>query len=289
MTTRDAGAHMKIHAFRTGEAAVHPRHINPVRGPLRRMLPLVERRWITPLPIFCWLVEHPEGPILIDAGAAAAAEERDYFPRWHPFYRRAIRFSMGDDPEVTGWLAQRAISPDEVSVVVLTHLHWDHVGGLDAFRHARVLVAAKELEEARGWAGRVRGYLPERWPGSLTTIPVTFDGPPLGRFPASAAVTHSGDVTLLPTPGHTRGHLSVLIDGEDLSWLIAGDASYTQQLMLARTVDAVSPDARAARESLRRINELLTRRPTVYLPSHDPEAADRLAQGKAARPTCHFG
>ena len=68
----------------------------------------------------------------------------------------------------------------------------------------------------------------------------------------------------------------VLEDGEQLV-LFAGDATYSQQLLLEQAVDGVAPDEQVARQTLARLLELARQRPTVYLPSHDPEAERRLA------------
>jgi N-acyl homoserine lactone hydrolase len=62
-----------------------------------------------------------------------------------------------------------------------------------------------------------------------------------------------------------------------VSFLLAGDTSYNQRLLVAGTVDGVSPDPRVARSTLQRILALAHERPLVYLPSHDPDSATRLA------------
>jgi N-acyl homoserine lactone hydrolase len=98
------------------------------------------------------------------------------------------------------------------------------------------------------------------------------------------ALTKAGDVHLLPTPGHTPGHLSIALEDGDTLFLFAADASYTEHLMLAGVADGVSPDPAAARATLKRIQRLVTERPTVYLPSHDPDAAARLAKRQVVSP-----
>jgi N-acyl homoserine lactone hydrolase len=87
-------------------------------------------------------------------------------------------------------------------------------------------------------------------------------------------------VHLVPTPGHTPGHLSVAIDDGETVLFLAGDTSYTEQLMLAATPDGVSPDPGQARQTLVRIRQLTAQRRTVYLPTHDPEAPTRLERGQ---------
>ena len=48
--------------------------------------------------------------------------------------------------------------------VVLTHLHVDHDGGLAHSPNTEILVSPGDLRAARGWMGRLREYLPNRWP-----------------------------------------------------------------------------------------------------------------------------
>jgi glyoxylase-like metal-dependent hydrolase (beta-lactamase superfamily II) len=70
--------------------------------------------------------------------------------------------------------------------------------------------------------------------------------------------------------------MSVIVQEDDQSIFLAGDTSYTEATMLAQTVDGVSPNETIARTTLGRILRYAQNNPTVYLPSHDPEAAARL-------------
>jgi glyoxylase-like metal-dependent hydrolase (beta-lactamase superfamily II) len=84
----------------------------------------------------------------------------------------------------------------------------------------------------------------------------------------------------VPTPGHTPNHLSVVVRDGDHEIMLAGDASYLESTMLRGTVDGVSPDETVAAATLARIREFCSQRPTVYLPAHDPHAAQRLRQSR---------
>ena len=101
---------------------------------------------------------------------------------------------------------------------------------------------------------------------------------PFGPFPSSLALTSAGDVRLVPTPGHTPGHMSVILDeGEGRLIFFAGDTSYTQELMCRGVADGVGADPATAVTTLERIQELSASQDVVYLPSHDPDSARRLA------------
>jgi glyoxylase-like metal-dependent hydrolase (beta-lactamase superfamily II) len=71
--------------------------------------------------------------------------------------------------------------------------------------------------------------------------------------------------------------VSVVVRGEP-SIFLAGDTSYTEALLKQGVVDGVSPDEAVSRETNQRILALAREQPLVYLPSHDPESADRLAR-----------
>jgi N-acyl homoserine lactone hydrolase len=104
---------------------------------------------------------------------------------------------------------------------------------------------------------------------------------PFGPFAKSRRVTADGAVIAIPTPGHTSDHLSVAVEDGDGIVILAGDASYTEANLTAGLVDGVSADETIARATLSKLRDLATRRPTVYLPTHDPGSAPRLAHRQA--------
>ena len=81
----------------------------------------------------------------------------------------------------------------------------------------------------------------------------------------------------MATPGHTASHISVLVQDEETTFFLAGDTSYNEQLMLAGKVDGVSADERISGATLHAIKSFTESRPTVYLPTHDPQSGVRLA------------
>ena len=90
-------------------------------------------------------------------------------------------------------------------------------------------------------------------------------------------MTSDGKVVIVPTPGHTPGHVSVIVVDGDVSYFLAGDASYTQRALVERQVDGVSPSESEALRTLQTILRYAHDRRMVYLPTHDPESAGRLA------------
>ena len=120
------------------------------------------------------------------------------------------------------------------------------------------------------------GYLNQRWPDWFEPLLVEFDQAPFGPFVGHHRLTKSEDIHLVPTPGHSPGHLSVILIEDDLSIVFAGDASYTQDLLIAQRADGIGDDPQTQLETHRKILAYAEHTPTVYLPSHDPDSKERL-------------
>jgi glyoxylase-like metal-dependent hydrolase (beta-lactamase superfamily II) len=258
---------------------VHRRQVEARRsGTRRRLEPLLDREWTEPLPILAWAIEHPDGIVVVDTGETARVSEPGYFPRWHPYFRLAVRFDVTPGDEIGPRLRALGIAPDDVRTVVLTHLHSDHAGGLHHFPRARVLVSAAELAVASGWRGRLGGYLPHRWPSWLSPVALELASGEAPEPFEDGAVVANG-IRAAATPGHTPGHVSVLVEGEP-PLVLAGDVSYTLDTMLRQRVDGVAPDDTAARATLARMRAYVERTGAAYLPAHDPQSPARLAAAR---------
>jgi N-acyl homoserine lactone hydrolase len=275
---------MKIHAIQTGTVALTTAWREGVGHGKRRLLnTIVDRRWTEPLPIYAFAIEHPEGVIVVDTGETARVSLPGYFARWHPGLR-AFRERVEPAQEIGPQLERLGIRPGDVRWVVMTHLHTDHAGGLDHFPDNDILVTRAELEFASGLRGRLRGYVAnKRWPSWFEPTVLDLEPEPFGPFPESLRLTGAGDVTLVPLPGHTPGQIGVLVEDGDHTVLLAGDSSYTQDLMLRGKVDGVGADDEAERLTHERIRAYVAVTPTVYLVAHDPGTAGRLAERQLVR------
>ena len=122
----------------------------------------------------------------------------------------------------------------------------------------------------------MNGYLNQRWPSWFQPRLVNFDQTPFGPFASHHSLTQSEDVHLVPTPGHSPGHLALILEEGDQAILFAGDASYTQDLLIARQPDGIGDDPQMQQDTHIRILAYAEQQPTVYLPSHDPGSQERL-------------
>jgi N-acyl homoserine lactone hydrolase len=267
---------MRVHALQTGRVQIkRAQAIGQGRGLRRQLGPLIDNAWSEWLPTYAFAIEHPDGVILVDTGSNAGLMK---LPRWHPYFRLAVHFDVERADEIGSQLAHIGIGARDVKTVVLTHMHIDHDGGLKDLPYSEVLAAPGELAIASGMMGQIRGYLPQRWPAGFDPKPLALEEKSFGPFARSRRLTRDGAVVAIPTPGHTAHHLSVAVVDEDVTLLIAGDAAYTEANLRAGLIDGVSGDDAQALATLQRLRALAEERPVVFLPTHDPQTPERLAE-----------
>lgn len=249
---------MNIHAITTGTVRITTA-MERGRPPLRLLRTLLDRNLTAALPIHAWLLEHEDGPILVDTGELASTRDMPM-----------ARFHVESEDEIDRRLAVAGVAPDELAAVVLTHLHGDHVNGLARLPGAEVRASREAL--SRGGARRLR----RRFGAQAREIVLGRE--PFGGFERSAPLTRDGRVLAVGLPGHARGHIGVVIIEPDHHVLLGGDSAYSQRQMLDGASDGVSLSPRRARESMRAIAAHAAEHPLVYLPTHDPASAARLRE-----------
>ena len=268
---------MKIHAIQTGTVKIKKNQvIGKGPGTLRLVNVLFGREWVEPVPIYAWVIEHNEGVIVVDTGDTSRTSEPGYFPRWHPYYNLAVRFHVKPEQEIGVQLKQMGISPKDVKKVILTHMHTDHAGGLHHFPESQIYVNMPEYKRTRGFRRQVDGYLSHRMPAWFSPQPIVFDSKSFGPFQKFWNITGNGDVKVVPTHGHTPAHISVIVINEDVHYFLAGDTSYSEENLLQKIADGVSPDPNQAIGTMQNILSFASQHPTVYLPTHDPNSELRL-------------
>jgi N-acyl homoserine lactone hydrolase len=267
---------LRIVALTTGSVRVHDdMHRGRGAGLVRRARILRKGPMGAALPIHAWLVKHPrEGRILVDTGETHAARDASF-----------AAFDVAREDELDHQLRAVAnIEPAAVDRVVLTHVHGDHVDGLPHVAHAPVFASAREIAVAASLAARATRRLTHQpLPEPFAPRPLALDGPPVGAFPSSTPLTADGRVIAVPAPGHTPGHLAVLVVQPDHHVLMIGDAAYDLAQLQDLQVDGVAPRASVAKDTMSRILRHADGHPTVVLPSHDPDAARRLAATEILR------
>jgi N-acyl homoserine lactone hydrolase len=260
---------MKIHALTTGAVRLKHSFLFPKQGPRRQLDLFLPGDWSVPMPIHCWAIEHDGVLRIVDTGETAAA-------RNVPF----ARMEVTREQELPTAMAAAGLQLGDVSEVVLTHAHGDHIDGLVHVR-APVLINDAELRYLATPMPRVmRRVLRQPLPPGFGPTPFTVDGERFGAFPRSRALSDDGRIVAVETPGHTPGHVSVIcVDDSGRHVMLAGDVSDSLEQLHARRPDAIGPDPKVHIATLERILAHCAEHPTIYLPSHDPDSAARLANG----------
>ena len=268
---------MKIHAIQTGTVEVKKNQvIGKGHGAVRLINILLGTAWLEPIPIYAWAIEHKEGVIVVDTGEIARTSEPGYFPRWQPYYKFAVRFHVKPEQEIGVQLKQMGITPKDVRKVILTHMHTDHAGGLHHFPESRICVSMLEYKRTSGLQGQIIGYIPQRMPKWLSPTAIIFDNKGFGSFRKFWDVTSNGDIKVVATEAHTPAHVSVIATIDDIHYFLAGDTSYSEENLLQKIADGVSPNPDQAIDTMRNILSFASQYPTVYLPSHDAGSGIRL-------------
>ena len=223
--------------------------------------------WADPLPIHCWAIEHDGVLTLVDTGETAAA-------RNVPF----ARMSVTPEQELPGAMAAAGLRLDDVLQTVLTHAHGDHMDGLVHVR-GRVLINDAELQFVASPMARVmRRVLRQPLPPGFAPEAFVLDGGPFGAFQRSHSLSEDGRIVAVDTPGHTPGHISVIcVNDAGHHVMLAGDTTDSLEQLRSLRADAVAPDPKVHIATMNTILAHCAQHETIYLPSHDPESAARLA------------
>jgi N-acyl homoserine lactone hydrolase len=258
---------MKIHAIQTGSVRVKQSFLFPGKGARRQLNLFMPDAFSEPLPIHCWAIEHEGVLRLVDTGETAVAKNV-------PF----ARMEVTREQELPAAMAAAGLAVDDVSEVVITHAHGDHVDGLVHVR-GRVLINEVELRFLATPMARVmRRVLRQPLPPGFAPEPFALDGGPFGAFPRSRALSDDRRIVAVDTPGHTPGHISVMcVNDSGRHVMLAGDTSDSLEQLQSLRADAVAPDPKVHIATMKTILAHCAQHPTVYLPSHDPESAARLA------------
>lgn len=174
-----------------------------------------------------------------------------------PQYRRFHMVKRGLDQTLQMQLRNVELRPEDVTVVINTHLHFDHCGNNELFRNARFYVQADELRYA---------YAPDRFQKAAYLrefFDVDVDYELLkGRYQVADGVT------IVPTLGHSIGHESVIIQDDQDRFVYCGDAAPLRENLEKRNIPGVLYRADQALES---IDKLRAVKDAVYIFSHDRE------------------
>lgn len=279
-------AKMKIHILHCGSISVAPSVIDGGRVTLRssaQQLLAPEGRRVT-LPVSAYLIEHPRGLVLVDAGWCrdispegvydAKAARAVLGGQLAAFYRPAL----GPGQAVHEQLAALGIRPQDLKLVIVTHLDPDHVSGVRHVAGAKRIIMP---EDEYFWSCRTVYKLRQPWKLwiDLPTERVFYRGFPDVPNSWAIDVFSDGSLYMVNLPGHTDGMAAVVaVNGRRFA-LMCADAAYTRRAWEGDAAPGFGFDAGLQRKSLEWVRHM-SRRPGCagVFASHDATVMPQIVE-----------
>lgn len=255
---------IKIHILHTGDVCVSP--YLPFGGDCGVLkatgLTTPHRKWLW-LPVFCYLIEHPQGRILVDTGWSRTMSPQGTSDRWAqirslgslPLYL-CNQGVLPEGQSVAEQLQAMGLKDSDLDYVLLTHLDCDHANGLDGVAHAKqILCSSAEMRfaERGGIVNRVR-YQP-RWWSRIALRTFDWNGTE-GPANHSFDLFGDGSVVLINIPGHSDGLCAVRIrNAQGRFVLLCADGGYARRSWEEMIPSGIATDRQAQWQSLQWIRE----------------------------------
>ena len=228
-------------------------------------VPDADRSETIEMPVSCVLLRHPQGNVLFDTGCHPSVPDNP--AHWQGMEKFMTPIMPPGDNVLTG-LSCVGLSPDDIDVVVCSHLHPDHCGCNAFFKRATVMVHEKEVAAARAPNAVPMGYLATEW-----------DFGAFDRLSGQRDVFGDGRIVLIELPGHTPGSIGALVTLEKSgTFLLAADTVSLRVTLDRDVAPRNTQDAQALARSWEEIRRIEARGVTV-LCGHDAAQWDTLRKG----------
>ena len=279
-----------------GEISMPPNWFERGRGPVETLKAFgvgVHASDLQTIPIPAYLLEHPTaGHVLVDTGMHISIAQRRGSGGAGSFGRDRVR-NLGPigavmshhatmRPEATAAAQLRAlgVDPQKIGLVVMTHLHFDHASALSDFPNATVLADEREWRAAWARDHLLHGYSTAQLDPRPRYRTLDFSAPSIstrGPFERTLDVFGDRSLTLASTPGHTAGHLSLIVRTESREILLAADAAYTMATIRHGQRPWLTHNRKAFEHSLSQIQAYDRENPdALIVPGHDMQTWQKL-------------
>ena len=236
------------------------------------------------VPVPAFLVRHPSaGALLVDTGlhpSIASGGKENFGGLANRYGNPALK--PGED--VPAQLRALGLDPNELPVVVMTHMHIDHTSAVSEFPNSTFVVSETEWKAAAtGPKPFLNGYRRPHYDYAFDYRTVDFDRGGIDSY-ASFGRTFDlfgdGSIHLAFTPGHSADHMSVICRLKQHDFVIGGDAMYMRGQLDGDIALPPRPyDAHNQRRSLQELRLFQRQFPdAVITPGHDPDFYPGLAK-----------
>jgi len=233
-------------------------------------VPSAERSETIELPVSSALLRHDQANVLFDTGCHPSVPENPE-GHWGGLAKLMVPIMQPGDNVLTG-LSELGLQPDDIDVVINSHLHPDHCGCNAFFRKATFICHADELAAARKPGAEASGYIAADWDQPM----------PIDAIERQRDVFGDGRVVLVPLPGHTPGSIGALAQLERSGrYLLAGDTVSLRETLDSGVLPRNTWNADALAKSLDEVRRIEALGATVIC-SHDAKQWDSLRKGRDA-------
>lgn len=259
---------MEIIPIQTGTVRCKQFQLTGASNNLSRIYQILfTQKWGEWMPIYCWLIKTDDQLILVDTGETAKIYDDGYLPKGG-LYHKVVETRIKAEEEIDQQLMKLGYKPKDISTIIFTHLHGDHIGGIAHFPHCEMLVSQTEYQMATSKKGAGNGYFTKNWPSWFDPKLVQYDREEEGVFSMSHQLTKDRSILLVPTPGHSVGHQSVIIKDKEATYFIAGDLTYNIETLKAEIPDVVLSN-KTSQETVKKVHRYVKSKACIYLSSHD--------------------
>jgi len=233
-------------------------------------LPDADRSETIELSVPCVLLRHIQGNVLFDTGCHPSVPENPE-ARWGGLARLMTPIMQRGD-NVINALEHIGLKPEDIDVVVCSHLHPDHCGCNAFFKRATFMIHAREVEAARAPGAEAAGYLAAEWDHPM----------PIDLIAGERDLFNDGRIVLIPLPGHTPGTVGARVELERSGiFLLASDTVSRRETLDQGIVPRNTWNADALVKSLAEVKRMEARGATV-LCGHDDRQWASLRKGADA-------
>ena len=228
-------------------------------------VPDADRSEMIEMPVSSMLLRHPRGNVLFDTGCHPSVPDNP--AHWQGMEKFMTPIMPPGDNVLTG-LTCVGLTPDDIDVVVCSHLHPDHCGCNAFFKRATVMVHEKEIVVARKPDAVPMGYLATEW-----------DFGAFDRLSGQRDLFGDGRIVLIELPGHTPGSIGALVALEKCgTFLLAADTVSLRVTLDRNVAPRNTQDPQALARSWEEVRRIEARGATV-LCGHDAAQWDTLRKG----------
>jgi N-acyl homoserine lactone hydrolase len=269
------GATVRLHPLLSATSMAPPAWFEREDGRLARLHALgigVSKNDLVEVPYVSFMVEHPTaGVILVDTGMhpSVAVDPKQNLGRIGARLAAGIKM----EKSVPDRLRELGIEHPDVGLVVMTHLHFDHASGISEFPEATFVMSKQEWEAATGSRPWAHGYVTRQFDHAFDYRLLDFEARSVdsyATFGRAIDLLGDGSIRLVFTPGHTMGHMAVVLRLRDREAVVAGDSIYTRRTLEDGVLPTHAEDMHLFRRSLKELQLYSDTNPdALIIPGHD--------------------